>query len=265
MVSFTRKDCYRIEDLMEILRLLRGEGGCPWDREQTHQSIRMEFIEETYEAVEAIDTNDIPLMREELGDVLLQVAFHCQIEREQGSFTFDDVCDEVCKKLIERHPHVFGELNLSDTEAVLKNWDKIKQEKKQQSNTDTLTAVSKALPALMRAQKVGKRAMRAGMDFDNAQDAFACVSQETAELQEAMQSGTQEQVEEELGDLLFSCVNTARHLHVDAEEALTRATEKFIRRFQKTEELLKQEGIEMHSLGIDALDIYWRRAKEAIR
>lgn len=265
MVSFTRKDHYRIEDLMEILRLLRGEGGCPWDREQTHQSIRMAFIEETYEAVEAIDTNDIGLMREELGDVLLQVAFHCQLEREQGSFTFDDVCDEVCKKLIHRHPHVFGELELSDTEAVLKNWDKIKQETKQQSDSDTLTAVSKALPALMRAQKVGKLAMRAGMDFDSPQDAFDCVTQEAAELQEAMGSGSREQMEEELGDLLFSCVNTARHLQIDAEEALTRATEKFIRRFQKTEELLKQEGIEMQSLGIKELDVYWRRAKEAIR
>ena len=265
MVSFTRKDHYRIEDLMEILRLLRGEGGCPWDREQTHQSIRMAFIEETYEAVEAIDTNDIGLMREELGDVLLQVAFHCQLEREQGSFTFDDVCDEVCKKLIHRHPHVFGELELSDTEAVLKNWDKIKQETKQQSDSDTMTAVSKALPALMRAQKVGKRAMRAGMDFDSPQDAFDCVTQEAAELQEAMGSGSREQMEEELGDLLFSCVNTARHLQIDAEEALTRATEKFIRRFQKTEELLKQEGIEMQSLGIKELDVYWRRAKEAIR
>ena len=265
MVSFTRKDHYRIEDLMEILRLLRGEGGCPWDREQTHQSIRMAFIEETYESVEAIDTNDIGLMREELGDVLLQVAFHCQLEREQGSFTFDDVCDEVCKKLIHRHPHVFGELELSDTEAVLKNWDKIKQETKQQSDSDTLTAVSKALPALMRAQKVGKRAMRAGMDFDSPQDAFDCVTQEAAELQEAMGSGSREQMEEELGDLLFSCVNTARHLQIDAEEALTRATEKFIRRFQKTEELLKQEGIEMQSLGIKELDVYWRRAKEAIR
>ena len=265
MVSFTRKDHYRIEDLMEILRLLRGEGGCPWDREQTHQSIRMAFIEETYEAVEAIDTNDIGLMREELGDVLLQVAFHCQLEREQGSFTFDDVCDEVCKKLIHRHPHVFGELELSDTEAVLKNWDKIKQETKQQSDSDTLTAVSKALPALMRAQQVGKRAMRAGMDFDSPQDAFDCVTQEAAELQEAMGSGSREQMEEELGDLLFSCVNTARHLQIDAEEALTRATGKFIRRFQKTEELLKQEGIEMQSLGIKELDVYWRRAKEAIR
>ena len=204
-------------------------------------------------------------MREELGDVLLQVAFHCQLEREQGSFTFDDVCDEVCKKLIHRHPHVFGELELSDTEAVLKNWDKIKQETKQQSDSDTLTAVSKALPALMRAQKVGKRAMRAGMDFDSPQDAFDCVTQEAAELQEAMGSGSREQMEEELGDLLFSCVNTARHLQIDAEEALTRATEKFIRRFQKTEELLKQEGIEMQSLGIKELDVYWRRAKEAIR
>ena len=235
MVSFTRKDCYRIEDLMEILRLLRGEGGCPWDREQTHQSIRMEFIEETYEAVEAIDTNDIPLMREELGDVLLQVAFHCQIEREQGSFTFDDVCDEVCKKLIERHPHVFGELNLSDTEAVLKNWDKIKQEKKQQSNTDTLTAVSKALPALMRAQKLQKRADRCGAaqpDKTRAQQA----------LQDALDSWSREQDARTAGELLFAAANAMRLAGVDAEEALTFASGRFRQELlQKTEDSDGQE------------------------
>lgn len=264
MVAFTQKPFYSMDDLLEILQVLRSENGCPWDKEQTHASIRMDFIEEVYEAIEAIDLGDTALLREELGDVLLQVAFHCQIEREQAHFTFAEVCDEVCKKLIHRHPHVFGDLALDNAADVLKNWDKIKQETKGQTDSETLAAVSNALPALMRAQKVGKRAMRAGMDFANAEDAFSCIEAETAELKAAMQGGDPDQISEELGDLLFSCVNTARHLHVDAEQSLTDATNKFMRRFAKTEELLRLDGIAMQSLGIEALDVYWHRAKELV-
>lgn len=264
MVTFAQKDSYSLDDLLEIMRLLCSEGGCPWDKEQTHASIRNDFIEEVYEAIEAIDAQDTPLLREELGDVLLQVVFHCQIEQEQAHFAFDDICDELCKKLIQRHPHVFGEVTVSGTEDVLRNWDQIKQESKGQSGADTLEAVSKALPALMRAQKVGKRAMRAGMDFNNAEEAFACIGSETAELQEAMQSGDPARIEEEFGDLLFSCVNTGRLLGLDAEQAMTNATNKFIRRFQKTQRLLQLDGIAMHSLSIEALDVYWHRAKEIV-
>ena len=265
MLDWVPSAPYTAEQLLEVLRILRDpENGCPWDKVQTHASIRKNFLEETCEVLEAIDADDPAMLREELGDVLMQVVFHAVIEEERGRFTFEDVCREVCEKLVFRHPNIFA--SSAAQNAGINGWDALKnKEKGRLTLADDLESVPGALPALMRAQKVGKRAMRAGMDFDNVQDAFTCISQETAELQEAMQSGTQEQVEEELGDLLFSCVNTARHLHVDAEEALTRATEKFIRRFQKTEELLKQEGIEMHSLGIDALDVYWRRAKEAIR
>ena len=265
MVEYQQKGHYSINDLLDIVRLLRSEGGCPWDREQTHQSIRSDLIEETCEVIEAIDLEDAELLREELGDVLLQVVFHCRIEEEQSSFKFDDVCDEVCKKLIIRHPHVFGDVTADTTDQVLKNWDAIKMETKgQERYTDTLTSVAKSLPALMRAQKVGKRAMRAGMDFRCAEDAVACIGGEKAELDAAIASGNKADIEEEMGDLLFSCVNAARHLGIDAELALKSATEKFIKRFSVTEDLVSEEKLDMKNLPIEELDIYWDKAKSII-
>lgn len=265
MVDFQQKSNYSIDDLIEIVKLLRGEGGCPWDREQTHESIKADFIEETCEAIEAIDLKDTELLREELGDVLLQVVFHCRLEEEVGSFRFEDICDGICKKLIVRHPHVFGSVQADNTDQVLKNWDAIKmQTKGQESYTDTLTSVAKSLPALMRAQKVGKRAMRAGMDFRTAQDAIDCIANEKSELDAAVANGDKKNIEEELGDLLFSCVNAARHLGVDAELALKASTEKFINRFSVTEELTKAEGLNMKELPIEELDLYWDKAKSII-
>lgn len=265
MVEYQQKDHYSISDLLDIVRLLRGEGGCPWDREQTHTSIKSDFIEETCEVIEAIDLDDKALLREELGDVLLQVVFHCRIEEETNTFTFDDVCDEVCKKLIIRHPHVFGDVTANTTDQVLKNWDAIKMETKgQERYTDTLTSVAKSLPALMRAQKVGKRAMRAGMDFRCAEDAVACIENEKAELDAAIANNDKANIEEEIGDLLFSCVNAARHLGVDAELALKSATEKFIKRFSATEDLTSAENIDMKELPIEELDKYWNKAKSII-
>lgn len=265
MVEYQQKDHYSISDLLDIVRLLRGEGGCPWDREQTHTSIKSDFIEETCEVIEAIDLDDKALLREELGDVLLQVVFHCRIEEETNTFTFDDVCDEICKKLIIRHPHVFGDVTANTTDQVLKNWDAIKMETKgQERYTDTLTSVAKSLPALMRAQKVGKRAMRAGMDFRCAEDAVACIGNEKAELDAAIANGDKANIEEEIGDLLFSCVNAARHLGVDAELALKSATEKFIKRFSVTEDLTSAENIDMKELPIEELDKYWNKAKSII-
>ena len=265
MVDFQQKSNYSIDDLIEIVKLLRGEGGCPWDREQTHESIKADFIEETCEAIEAIDLKDTELLREELGDVLLQVVFHCRLEEEVGSFRFEEICDGICKKLIVRHPHVFGSVQADNTDQVLKNWDAIKmQTKGQESYTDTLTSVAKSLPALMRAQKVGKRAMRAGMDFRTAQDAIDCIANEKAELDAAVANGDKKNIEEELGDLLFSCVNAARHLGVDAELALKASTEKFINRFSVTEELTKAEGLNMKELPIEELDLYWDKAKSII-
>ena len=262
MVDYTQKDSYDIHDLQEIVKLLRSPGGCPWDKEQNHTSIRNDFLEEAYEAVEAIDLLNMDMMREELGDVLLQVIFHCTLAEEEQSFDFNAVCDEICKKLIIRHPHVFGDVKADDTETVLNNWDAIKKETKhQETYADTLNAVAKSLPALSRAQKVGKRAAKAGMDFRTPEDAFSCIPAETDELHQAIQSGNQELIEEELGDLLFSCVNTARHLHIDAEQALSKATEKFIQRFTSTEHLVTQSGRNMPDLPIEELDIYWNQAK----
>lgn len=265
MVEYTQKPKYNIDDLIDIVRLLRSEGGCPWDREQTHESIRNDFIEETCEAIEAIDLKDTELLREELGDVLLQVVFHCRIEEEQSSFTFDDICDGICKKLIVRHPHVFGDVLADNTDQVLKNWDAIKMETKGQKNySDTLTSVARSLPALMRAQKVGKRAMRAGMDFRCTDDAVACIANEKKELDAAIISGDKANIEEELGDLLFSCVNAARHLGIDAELALTASTDKFIRRFASTEKLTAEDGLEMDKLTIEELDVYWNKATKQL-
>jgi tetrapyrrole methylase family protein/MazG family protein len=254
---------YGIEDLIRIMEVLRSENGCPWDKEQSHQSIRQDLLEECYETVEAIDMDSVPMMREELGDVLLQVVFHCQIEAEQKNFTFDDVCDEVCRKLVIRHPHVFGNVKADTSDEVLKNWDAIKAETKQQETaSDTLEGVCKALPALMYAQKLGKRAARAGMDWRSAEDAFQYIRNETDELEEAMRSGDQTRIEDELGDLLFSCVNTARHLHIDAETALQNAAKKFLTRFTETEKLVTADGKEMKELPIETLDSYWDQAKK---
>lgn len=195
MVEYQRKDRYDINDLRDIMSILRSPQGCPWDREQIHKSIRNDFIEEVYEAIEAIDLEDTELLKEELGDVLLQIIFHCRIEEEKSCFDFDDICDELCKKLIIRHPHVFGDITVSDSGEVLKNWDSIKKETKgQTSYTETLTSVAKSLPALMRAQKVGKRAMRAGMDFSCVSDAVERVSLETDELEEAIRSGKKDDI-----------------------------------------------------------------------
>lgn len=254
---------YDINALLEVMWILRSDRGCPWDREQTHASIRADFLEECYEAIEAIDCEDPAMLREELGDVLLQVVFHSCIEEEQQRFTFDDICDELCRKLIVRHPHVFGDVTVSDSGEVLKNWDAIKkQTKSQQTFTDTLDGVCKALPALMYAQKLGKRAGRAGMDWDSAEAAFACVRAETEELAEAMKQEDAAQIEEELGDLLFSCVNTARHLGVDAETALRNAALKFKRRFAATEQLVLADGKEMTDCSLEVLDTYWAKAKQ---
>ncbi len=261
-MDFQFKTKYDMNDMLNIMRILRSENGCPWDREQNHKSIRKDFIEEVYEAVEAIDTDNSELLREELGDVLLQVVFHARIEEEAERFDFSDVVNDVCQKLVLRHPHVFGNVTAETSEEVLKNWNDIKQKSKgQETYYETLQSVSPALPALMRAQKVGQRAKRAGMDFRNAEEAVARLESEIAELKEAIAEGVKTNIDEEFGDVLFSCTNVARQLGLDSEESLTRSTEKFMDRFKKTEESVRCDGIDMRSLNIDELDVYWRKAK----
>lgn len=262
MIDFKQKENYDIYDLIKIMELLRSENGCPWDREQNHESIRSNVIEEAYEVADAIDSGSKEMLVEELGDLLLQVVFHARMDEEAGGFNFDDVCDGICKKLVYRHPHVFGDTDADTSDQVLKNWDALKKkEKKQESFTDTLNSVPKAFPALMRSQKVQKRAARAGFDFDNISDVYDKVAEEMVELSDADTLNDSKKVFEEYGDLLFSVVNLARFLNIDAEEALAASTDKFISRFEKVEQLAIERGIDMPNTPITELDKLWDQAK----
>lgn len=265
MLDISENKYYTINELLKIMEILRSENGCPWDKHQTHKSIRNNLIEETYEAIEAIDTDNTELLREELGDVLLQVVFHSRMEEEAGSFNFNDVVNELCHKLIIRHPHVFSNVNVDSTSEVLTNWEKIKNKTKGTKDyTETLTNVPSVLPALMRANKITQRAKKAGMDFSDTQSAYNALDSEVKELKVAIDKGNSEEIFEELGDVLFSCVNVARKLDINPEEALTKSCEKFIERFRKVEELTRLEGIDMKSLSIEKLDVYWDKAKREI-
>ena len=227
--NFQFKENYDVKDLIDIVEILRSPEGCPWDKEQDHKSIRRDFLEETYEVIEAINKDDKDMLLEELGDVLLQVVFHTQIEREKGTFDLSNVADGICKKMIERHPHVFGDVNAETSEQVLENWDVIKKRTKQQkSQTESMNSIPREFPALMRADKVQKKASKVGFDWDSVDGAFDKVNEELNELQQAYKQGNQENIHEELGDLLFSVVNVSRFLKVDSEEALTNSTDKFI-------------------------------------
>lgn len=261
--GFKFKDKYGAYDLVEIMRILRTPEGCPWDREQDHQSIKKNFIEETYEVVEAINKDDKDLLCEELGDVMMQVVFHAQMEKEKGNFDFDDVCDGVCKKLIVRHPHVFANDSAETSDDVLVKWDEIKQKtKNQKTQTSAMNSIPRELPALMRAEKVQKKAKKVGFDWDDISGAFDKVGEETEELKEAVNDGTPDEIFDELGDLIFSVVNVARFVKADPEEALTHATDKFICRFQKVETLAKERNIDMKNSTIDELDKLWEEAKK---
>ena len=255
MVDFEYKPNYQFEDLLKIMNILRSE--CPWDREQTHESIRANLLEEAYEACEAIDLNNSDMLREELGDVLLQVIFHSVIAGESGGFSIDDVCDTVSKKLIGRHPHIFGEAVANSADDVLEVWDKIKKaEKGQNSYTDSVTAVAKSLPSLTRADKVQGRAAKSGFDFSNAEDAWKKVLEEADEFIGAEPDCE----EEELGDLLFAVVNVARLKKIDSERALEKATEKFIRRFAFVE---REGGENLENMSLEQMDKLWDLAKQS--
>jgi len=261
--DFQFKENYDTQDLVRIMEILRSEEGCPWDREQTHDSIRNNFLEEVYEVVDAIDRDDKEDLKEELGDVLLQVIFHTQIEKEQGGIDLSDVADGVCKKLILRHPHIFGDVVAETSDKVLDNWDKIKmQEKGQESFTDTLKSVPAAFPALMRAAKVQKRASKANFDWEDVYEPLFKVGEELAELEEAIENGCPMSISEEFGDLLFATVNVSRFIKVDAEETLNRATDKFISRFEMVEKLCNERNIDMKTASLEELDSIWEEVKK---
>lgn len=259
-MEFKQKSSYNAQDLMRVVTLLRDpENGCPWDKDQTHESLRRDLLEETYEVIDAIDSGETSALQEELGDVLLHIALHARIEEEKGNFTFDDVCDGICKKLIHRHPHVFANLTVETPDEVLQNWDEIKkQEKGHETYTQTLQAVPKALPALMRAQKLQKRAAKAGMDFESTLAAIARLEEEIAELKLALE--TSQGAASEVGDILFSAVNVARFVGCDAEQELTAASEKFLTRFAGVEALCA--GEDMKEKSADELEELWQAAKK---
>lgn len=263
--EFKFKDKYNVYDLVDVIRALRSEGGCPWDIEQTHESIKKNLIEETYETIEAINKGDAEMLREELGDVLMQVVFHAQIEDEKGVFNIDDVADENCKKMIERHPHVFGEINVNSVDDVLTNWDAIKRKTKGQKTTSqAIDSVPRELPALMRADKIQSKAAKAGFDWTQVDGALERLYEEIGELKEAIANGNKDEISDELGDVLFSAVNVSRFVKVDAEEALTSATDKFIGRFKKVEKLAEERGIDMKTSSLEVLDELWDEAKKCM-
>ena len=251
-----------INRLLDVMRQLRAPGGCPWDREQTMQSLKPCLLEETYELLDAMDRNDLTLHREELGDVLLQVVFQCAIREEEQTFTFNDVAATLAEKLIRRHPHVFGDQVADSSGQVLKNWEAIKQtERKDKSERSALDGVPAALPALLKAQRVQAKASRIGFDWKDSTGALEKVHEELQELQDVVREKDRAAIEDEMGDLLFSIVNYCRFLEVDAESALARATDKFARRFRGVEGLARERGIDMKQRTLAELDALWDEVK----
>jgi tetrapyrrole methylase family protein / MazG family protein len=258
--SLTEKKRYAFSDLAEIMDKLRARDGCPWDNEQTHESLKRYLIEESYEVIEAIDNGDYCSLYDELGDVLLQVAFHAKIAEQHGEFDISDVTTAICSKMISRHTHIFGNATASTSQEVLQNWEQIKKaEKGQRTQSEVLMNVPKSMPALMRSEKIQYKASHAGMDFPDIGEAFSKLFEEADELKESLSGGNKE---EECGDLLFAAVNVARLAGVEPETALQKAVDKFIGRFSLSEVIAAQEGVNLKDCGIDKLNEIWDRAKE---
>lgn len=259
--------------LVAVIRALRAPGGCPWDREQTHDSLRRGMVEECYEVVDAIERNDIPNLREELGDVLLQVIMHSVIAEEDGEFSLAEVCEEESEKMIRRHPHVFGEnvekCNKNDSfsvDNVLDMWENIKRdEKRETSQTAAMDKIPRELPALLRAEKIQKKARKVGFDWDDVSDAFAKIDEESAELKEACNAGDKAHISEELGDLLFAVVNVARFLDVDPEDALNSTSRKFMDRFAYIERTAAERGRRLEDMTLAEMDALWEEAKRKLK
>lgn len=259
-MDFSEKPKYLVSDLIEIIRLLRGENGCPWDRKQNHHSIRQNLIEEAYEVAEAIDLEDADLLKEELGDLLLQVVFHSSLEEDAGRFDFDDICDGVCRKLIIRHPHIFSSESVSDApEAVLKNWESIKRKTKGQASiTESLRSVPK-LPALMKSKKIQSRAAKAGFDPFSEEFLKEQFLEESKNFTSASNYNSQQ---ESLSKLLFCITNLCRKLNLEPEEALLKADSDFIDRFSRFEENCNSKNIDFSSLSSEETLVLWREIEE---
>ena len=250
-----------LEKLIEVIQVLRSENGCVWDRAQTHESLRPNMLEEAYEAVEAINKGDILNLREELGDVLLQVLLHSQIASESNEFNIEDVAKELKDKLIHRHPHVFGSEKADTPEEVIQNWEKLKQEEKKDRKSQ-MDGIPKSLPALAAAQKISKRAVKVGFEWDKVETLLDCIKSEYKEFKEAVEKKDQTSMEDEMGDILFATVNLARWYKIDAEQALLKANQKFMKRFRKMEEL-SVKPLEEYSF--EEYDKLWKSAKKELR
>lgn len=247
-----------MERLIGIIEALRGENGCQWDREQTHKSLRPNMLEEAYEAVDAINSENKDHIKEELGDVLLQVILHSQIAKDEKEFDIEDVAKCIADKLVHRHPHVFGDLKVESTKEILDNWDKLKKEEKPE-RTSAMDGITKGQSALISALKISKKAVKKGFEWPNLQSLYDCI---TSEFEEFVSAKSQEEKEEEFGDILFALVNLARWKKIDPEQALLLANDKFIKRFKKMEELA-QKPLEEYSF--EEYDTLWKKAKESLK
>ncbi|HNX35251.1 MAG TPA: nucleoside triphosphate pyrophosphohydrolase [Kiritimatiellia bacterium] len=251
-----------VKRLYDVMKRLRAPGGCPWDREQTLQTLKPCLLEETYELLEAMDGQDLALHVEELGDVLLQVVFQCAIREEEGLFTFDGVAEALAEKLVRRHPHVFGDVVADSSGQVLRNWEAIKQtEKGKAPDRSAIDGVPGTLPALLKAQRIQSKAARVGFDWEDATGATEKIEEELAELKEAVAAGDKAMMAEEMGDLLFSAVNYCRFLDVDAESALEGTTKKFARRFREVERRIRGQGRALKECTLAEMDAVWDAVK----
>ncbi len=260
VLDFLCKESYDLRDFVALVSYLRSPNGCPWDQVQTHESIRRNFLEETYEACEAIDAGDLVHMREELGDVLMQVLFHTDIEREAGHFDIDDVADAACKKLVYRHPHVFRR---DDPDTP--DWDTMKQRERAQTTTaEAMDSVARSLPALWRCDKIQAKAAKTGFEWPDVHAALDKVDEETRELCAAVASGDTEAIGDELGDLLFAAVKVARFAGIDPEQAAHAACEKFIRRFSAMETAAANDGTALEQCTLAQMLTLWQQAKQTV-
>jgi len=247
--------------LMELMRRLRGPDGCPWDAEQTHESLKRYLLEETYEVMEAIDAGSPEMLKEELGDLLLQPVFHAVIAEEKGEFSMDEVLRILCEKLIRRHPHVFADLEVNDVDQLIANWERIKKKEKGDERRSALSGVPSHLPALLRAQKITEKAARVGFDWDHVDPVFAKVLEELKELEETLFTRDQERMEAELGDLLFAIVNLGRFLSINPEDALRKTIARFTQRFSHVEDSLHARGKGLQEASLEEMDALWEEAK----
>ncbi|TCO71365.1 bifunctional methyltransferase/pyrophosphohydrolase YabN [Marinisporobacter balticus] len=253
---------YSMNDLIKIMKKLRGKGGCPWDAKQTHESLKPHLIEETYEVLEALDEMDMTLLEEELGDLLLQIVFHALLASERDKFSMKDVVKGICKKLVDRHPHVFGEITVDSAAGAVKSWEAVKREEKNvKTYTEGLKRVPKHLPALMKSYKIQAKAAEVGFDWDHVEDAIEKVREELGELLEVYNTGERVKIKEELGDLIFSVVNVARFLKVDPELALNVTIKKFIHRFEFIETTAEKNGEKLEEMSLKEMDELWNMAK----